>query len=89
MKNFLLEDVLKVIIDVSNIFYPTLTLPLQSGGNRIFFVSPLSRVGTKGGNNVMKITANHFSNNLLELQEKAEKISVLTAFIQSNPDARE
>ena len=28
-------------------------------------------------------------NFLLGLQEKTEKISVLTAFIQSNPDARE
>lgn len=28
-------------------------------------------------------------NFLLELQQKAEKITVLTAFIQSNPDARE
>jgi transposase len=28
-------------------------------------------------------------NFLLELQEKAEKISVLTAFIESHPDARE
>lgn len=28
-------------------------------------------------------------NFLLELQEKTEKISVLTAFFQSNPDARE
>jgi hypothetical protein len=46
------------MIDVSNIFYPTLTLPFIRGGNRI---SPLY----KGGNNVIKITANHFSNNLL------------------------
>jgi hypothetical protein len=29
------------MVDVSNIFYPTLTLPLARGGNWIFIVSPL------------------------------------------------
>jgi hypothetical protein len=51
------------MVDVSNIFYPTLTLPLQRGGNWIFIVSPLTR--GKGGSNVMKITEYHFSNILL------------------------
>jgi hypothetical protein len=35
------------MVDVSNIFYPTLTLPLQRGGNWIFIVSPLYK--GKGG----------------------------------------
>jgi hypothetical protein len=52
------------MIDVSNIFYPTLTLPLERGGNYIFLNPPLER-GIKGGKNVVKITAYHFSNTLL------------------------
>jgi hypothetical protein len=47
------------MIDVSNIFYPTLTLPFTRGGNWISLLY-------KGSNNVIKITANHFSNNFLE-----------------------
>jgi hypothetical protein len=43
-----LEDVLKVMVDVSNIFYPTLTLPLVRGGNWIFIVSPLYKGGLRG-----------------------------------------
>jgi len=50
------------MVDVSNIFYPTLTLPFTRGGNWIFIVSPLYKGGTKGGSNVMKITEYHFSN---------------------------
>ncbi|WP_217357022.1 hypothetical protein, partial [Dolichospermum sp. UHCC 0299] len=60
-----LEGVWKVMVDVSNIFYPTLTLPFTRGGNWIFIVSPQSIGGTKGGSNVMKITEYHFSNILL------------------------
>jgi hypothetical protein len=37
----ILKGVLKVMVDVSNIFYPTLTLPLVRGGNWIFIVTPL------------------------------------------------
>jgi transcriptional regulator with XRE-family HTH domain len=36
------------------------------GGNQIFLVSPQYIGGTKGGNNAIKITVKHFSNNLLE-----------------------
>jgi hypothetical protein len=43
----ILEGVLKVMVDVSNIFYPTLTLPLVRGGNWIFIVTPLYK--GKGG----------------------------------------
>jgi hypothetical protein len=46
------------MVDVSNIFYPTLTLPLVRGENWIFIVSSLY----KRGNNVMNITGCDFSN---------------------------
>jgi hypothetical protein len=69
------------MIDVSKIFYPTLTLPdilgshcvgrvprLEASGVREpdFLISPQYIGGTKGGNNSIKITTYHFSNNLLE-----------------------
>jgi len=36
------------MVDVSNIFYPTLTLPFTRGGNWIFVVSPLYKGGLRG-----------------------------------------
>ena len=52
------------MVDVSNIFYPTLTLPLQREGTGFLLFPPFTR--GKGGSNVMKITEYHFSNILLE-----------------------
>jgi hypothetical protein len=37
------------MVDVSNIFYPSLTLPFTRGGNWIFIVSPLYKALYKGG----------------------------------------
>ncbi|OBQ03610.1 MAG: hypothetical protein AN482_19255 [Anabaena sp. LE011-02] len=48
------------MVDVSNIFYPTLTL---------LYCFPPLQGGTKGGSNVMKITEYHFSNILLIIGE--------------------
>ncbi|BBD65837.1 hypothetical protein NIES4072_04840 [Nostoc commune NIES-4072] len=53
------------MIDVSNIFFP-LPNPLQYKAREPdFSCFPPLQGGTKGGNNAIKITANHFSNNLL------------------------
>ena len=63
--DLLLEDVLKVIIDVSNIFLTLPNPPLIKGREPDFSCFPPCKGGIKGGNNAIKITANHFSNNLL------------------------
>jgi hypothetical protein len=47
------------MIDVSNIFDPSLNLPYALGRELDFLVSPLQK-GTKRGKNVIKITGYHF-----------------------------
>jgi|694.fasta_scaffold24751_4 hypothetical protein len=46
------------MIDVSNIFDPSLNLPYALGRELDFLVSPLRK--TKRGKNVIKITGYHF-----------------------------